>query len=231
MSVAASLRDIPGALSRRYRTERLRLFEALLNSVPKPWRVLEIDGNPQFWADRGYGDVDGVDITVLNIKHVPSPCANIHDHLGDATAMPEFADGSFDVVYSNSVIEHLGTWAAQRCMANEVRRVAKRHFIQTPNRNFPMEPHYMVPYFQFMPPSIKRTILLRFQPGQYGTKAVDLDGTNAAIDEIQLLSKRQMQELFPEARIMAERFLGLNKSWMAIGGWSSTEITGALRED
>lgn len=70
---------------------------------------------------------------------------------GDATDLREFGDSSFDVVFSNSVIEHLFTFENQRRMAREVQRVGKAFWVQTPNFWFPMEPHFHVPGWQWMP--------------------------------------------------------------------------------
>ena len=63
--------------------------------------------------------------------------------------MDFFKDKSFDAVFSNSVIEHVGTFEDQKMMANEVIRVTNFYFIQTPNLYFPIEPHFLVPFFQF----------------------------------------------------------------------------------
>ena len=71
--------------------------------------------------------------------------------VGDAVDMPGISDGAFDVVFSNSVIEHVETYENQRRMAAEIRRVGRRYFVQTPNRHFPLEPHFLVPGFQLLP--------------------------------------------------------------------------------
>lgn len=57
--------------------------------------------------------------------------------------MKQFQDNEFDAVFSNSVIEHVGDYEAQRQMANEIMRVGKRYFVQTPNFYFPIEPHIL----------------------------------------------------------------------------------------
>ncbi|MBC8844888.1 class I SAM-dependent methyltransferase, partial [Escherichia coli] len=72
-----------------------------------------------------------------------------------ATDLSEIDDQQFDIVFSNSVIEHLYTWENQEKMAKEVLRVGKYHFIQTPNYWFPIEPHWVFPFFQFLPKSIR----------------------------------------------------------------------------
>lgn len=79
--------------------------------------------------------------------------------------MSLFRNEEFDVVFSNSVIEHLGEYPQQRRMADEVRRAGKRYFLQTPNRYFPLEPHFFFPFFQFLPVSVRVWLLSRFHLG------------------------------------------------------------------
>ena len=122
---------------------------------------------------------------------------------GDATKPLEFADGEFDVVFSNSLIEHLPP-ASRDTFATQVRRVGKQYFVQTPARNFPVEPHYLIPFLQFMPESAARR-LARFGAHQ------------GPYESIHLLSKRELARLFPGARIVTEWVGPLPKSYMAVG--------------
>ena len=69
----------------------------------------------------------------------------------DATNLHEFGDASFDIAFSNSVIEHLSTFENQARMAAEVRRVARAYWVQTPNFWFPIEPHFLVPAWHWLP--------------------------------------------------------------------------------
>jgi len=47
----------------------------------------------------------------------------------------------------------------------------------------------------------------------------DPAAARAELESIQLLSARQMRELFPDGTIYRERLLGLTKSYIAYGGW------------
>jgi hypothetical protein len=123
----------------------------------------------------------------------------------DGTALP-FSDRQFPVAFSSSVIEHVPQ-RLQAAFAAEIRRVSDRYYVQTPNRYFPIEPHYQFPFFQFLPERVQRALNKRFALG-FRPK-----GT---FDEITLLSAADMKRLFPDATIHREKVLGLTKSLMAV---------------
>jgi hypothetical protein len=207
-----------GSAASRFRRRRIDWFEALLGEVPPPRRVVDVGGMPEFWERHGYAGRADVDIVVLNLFPQETAAPNIRCVVGDATAMPEFADGSFDVAFSNSVIEHVGSLEQQRRMAAELRRVAPRYFVQTPNRYFPIEPHFLFPGFQFLPFTIQVGLLRTFPIG-WNERVRDPGRAAALVREIRLMSERELRSCFPGGRIARERFLGLTKSFVAYGGW------------
>ena len=73
----------------------------------------------------------------------------------DATRRLPFEDGEFDLAYSNSLIEHLPP-AARSAFAAEVKRIARRWWVQTPAFGFPVEPHALLPAAHWLPPKIRR---------------------------------------------------------------------------
>jgi SAM-dependent methyltransferase len=119
-----------------------------------------------------------------------------------------FADQSFDVAFSNSVIEHLGSFERQVQFAAEFRRVARRYFLQTPNRWFIIEPHYLFPLFQFLPAPLQRWLHTHFNIGTF--KKTDPFGT------IRLMTRRELERLFPEGQLVPERLGFLVKSWYMV---------------
>ena len=205
------------SLSHRFRSNRFRLFRSLMETVPRPARILDVGGTAGFWRRMGFHDED-VDIVLVNTEAPASPDGRFHFVQGDARDMSEFADGTFDVVFSNSVIEHVGDFDDQRRMAEEVRRVGRRWFVQTPNRYFPVEPHFLVPGFQFLPIEARARLLTRFDLG-WIPRQPDLAAARERVQEIRLLTRSEMERLFPECRIHTERVLGLAKSFVAVGGW------------
>jgi hypothetical protein len=138
---------------------------------------------------------------------------------GDARAMPEFADAEFDVVFSNSVIEHVGGLEDQRRMAEEIQRVGRRFFVQTPNRRFPIEPHTVFPLFQFLPLAVRVSLVRRFQLG-WIPRTPDARAARGRVCSIRLLTRAEVGQLFPGATIHRERVCGLTKSFIACGGFA-----------
>lgn len=207
------------SLATRMRRARFALFLSLLDNLDGHVEILDIGGTQEFWTLMTGGDPGEVRVTLLNIEHQPVSSAKFVSAVGDARAMPEFADKSFDVVFSNSVIEHVGSYAEQRRMANEVIRVGKRYFVQTPNKRFPLEPHFLFPFFQYLPHEARAQLVHRFDIGWY-KRIPSLERARAEVKSIQLLTRRRFSDLFPGARIHDEKLLGLTKSFVAFGGWS-----------
>ena len=114
-------------------------------------RILDIGGTNSFWKQRGLVGRGDVRVVLVNLEAEPRVHENIEPRAGDATNVGELPDGSFDVVFSDSVIEHLETFARQAAMAAEVRRLAPTYWVQTPNFWFPIEPHFLTPAWHWLP--------------------------------------------------------------------------------
>jgi len=206
------------SLSNRLRTARFRQFEELVASLPRPLRILDVGGTSEFWENRGWAGRDDCQIFSLNLVAEEQRHANIKPLAGDATNLAHFGDGSFDIAFSNSVIEHLFTLENQRRMASEMQRVGKAFWVQTPNFWFPMEPHFHVPGWQWMPVSLRVSIIRRWRCGWMGP-CPDASQAREQVEEVRLLTKSELITLFPAATLIPERFCGLVKSWTAIGGF------------
>jgi ubiquinone/menaquinone biosynthesis C-methylase UbiE len=157
-------------------------------------------------------------ITLLNLEELATRHKNIRSIYGDARHLTKFDDKSFDIVFSNSVIEHVGEYGDQQAMAEEVRRVGMKYFVQTPSYSFPIEPHFLLPGFHWLPKSIRVWLVQHFSFGWYGEKTPDPQKASEIVDSIRLLRKSEMRTLFHDANIFHERFLGLTKSFIAIKG-------------
>lgn len=203
------------SLASRLRRARLRHFIEML--VPgNPTRILDIGGTTDFWAANWDELPNTVSLTIVNLtpQRVRTGMA-IRFIGGDARDLSEFGDSHFDYCFSNSVIEHVGTLDDQRAMAKEVRRVASGYFIQTPYRYFPVEPHFQVPMWAQMPVWL-RTALHQLVDLGWMRAQPDYLRARAEVEQIRLLSIREMQLLFPDEKLRLERFGGFVKSMIAV---------------
>jgi hypothetical protein len=137
--------------------------------------------------------------------------------VGTATDMSQFTDRQFDVVFSNSVIEHVGGIAEQRSMADEIRRIGRRYYVQTPNRYFPMEPHFLFPFFAVLPVGVRAFLLRHLALGWY-SRVEDREESYVLARSIRLLTSRELRALFPDGQLVREYFLGMTKSFSVFGG-------------
>jgi SAM-dependent methyltransferase len=193
---------------RRWRERRYRLFVELCNLRPED-RILDLGAGEGAALARfnSTNEIVAVDVKFRKRKSEWLEQTNVTTIVADATELP-FDDRSFDIVFSNSVIEHVPR-DRQELFAEEVRRVGRRYFVQTPNRYFPIEPHYQLPLFQFVPERVRRSFNARIGSGYM---------PRGARSEITLLSARDLQKLFPDATIAREHLAGLTKSLMAVRG-------------
>ena len=161
---------------------------------------------------------DGLHITLINLSSEPVSLSFIQSLAGDARDLSRFPDGAFDVVFSNSVIEHVGDPADQEAMAEEIRRVGKRYFVQTPARSFPIEPHFLFPFFAVLPDPIRLFLIRRFNLGWY-KKIPDREQAKSFLKGFQLLNSPQFTSLFPGGTLFKERMCGLTKSYIIHAGF------------
>ena len=203
----------PNSLSNRMRSKRFRRFEQLVEPLPRPLRIIDFGGTPEFWEQRGWGRRDDVHITAVNIQPRISFRPNFRPVFGDVADLSEFADNSFDIAFSNSVIEHLFTFERQVAMAKELQRVAPVFWLQTPNYWFPIEPHFHLPGWQWLPLRVRKAVIRRRRCGWRGP-CPDAELADQIVREVRLLTRRQLQRLFPTAAIVPERSCGLVKSWI-----------------
>jgi len=201
------------SLALKLRLKRIALFKELISPLPKPLTILDVGGTEIFWERMGFARDKNVKITLLNLSQIETHGPWFKTALGDARNMHQFGDADFDVVFSNSVIEHVGGYEDQKQMAKEVQRIGKRYFLQTPNFYFPFEPHFLFPFFQFFPLWLKVFLLRHFRLGWYD-KIPDKGEAIKTANSVRLLKKEELKELFPGAVIYDEKFGGLTISFI-----------------
>ena len=212
------------SLSNKLRGQRFAMFASLVEQLPKPIRIIDIGGTLSYWQQRGWVGKAGVEITVVNFGSPASICENVIIREGNALDLSEYTDGAFDVAHSNSVIEHLLSFENQAKMAAEVKRIAKAYWVQTPNYWFPIEPHFHVPGWQWLPRSIRVALLMRFRCGWRGP-VNDRKLAEASVDEVRLMDDTELVQLFPEATLWKEKFFGLTKSLVVYHGYNNKKLS------
>lgn len=208
-------------LSQRMRARRFERFRALISGLDKPLRILDVGGTNGFWEAAGYAGSEELQVTLLNLTAEERKHSNIETRAGSATDLEPYADGTYDVVFSNSVIEHLFTLEDQLRMAQQIQRVAPSYWVQTPNYWFPVEPHFHFVGWQWLPVAARVAILRRKRCGWRG-RTPDPVRARELVTEVRLMTRSELARAFPGARLEAERFAGLVKSWIAIGGFERT---------
>jgi methyltransferase family protein len=206
------------SLITKLRRKRFALFQSLLSQVPRPVRILDVGGTSFFWHMMGFAASKDVRITLLNIGEPEAAPPYFESLTGNACDMRQFRDQEFDVVFSNSVIEHVGDESDQRRMVAELKRVGRRYFVQTPNKYFPLEPHFFFPGFQFLPIPARIWLVQHFALGWY-PKMPDYTTAHQAVEQIRLLSVHDLRRLFPEGTLYKEKSLGLTVSFVVYAGW------------
>jgi predicted SAM-dependent methyltransferase len=205
--------DHPQSLGAKFRANRLRKFEKLYFRNFNPEKsifILDVGGTDYFWKNSQIPNIPGVRITLLNLHLEKTTHPHINSMIGDATDMKEFGDRHFDLIVSNSVIEHLYSYENQRKMADEIRRVGRKYFIQTPNKYFPIEAHYAIPFAQYLPKKLLFFILTKTKLSRF--KRWKAQAAQQYLDEIRLLNKSEMKGLFPESKILKEKVWLMTKS-------------------
>ncbi|MBF8273912.1 MAG: class I SAM-dependent methyltransferase [Magnetococcales bacterium] len=184
-----------------------------LLSDPKA-RVLDVGGEKYPW-----GIIQPqAKLTILNFeipKDIPENCSWTYVK-GDGTNL-HYADSEFDLVFSNSVIEHVVDWEGQKKFAKELIRCGKYVYCQCPNQWFFFEPHFVAPFIHWFPSSITRRLLRWFSVWGWMTKP-NQQKVDEFIGSIKLLNEREFRECFPGCEIYKEKFLGMTKSFIAVKG-------------
>lgn len=199
-------------ISPHFRRRRLEWFRRSVGLAPAE-TILDVGGVPEFWADSGLGNP----LTLLNLDF-PAALAAQHPGYrlisGDGCRLPA-ADREFDVVFSNSVIEHVGTWDRQQAFAAEARRAGRKLWVQTPAQEFFIEPHLLAPFIHWLPVGWRRRLIRNGTVWGWLTRPgpAEVEGFLA---EVRLLSRAEMAQLFPDCEILTERFLGMAKSHIAV---------------
>jgi hypothetical protein len=204
--------DGPRSLGGRSRNLRWKTFRAHFPEI-ESMSVVDLGGTVDYWMR---APVQPRSVHVLNLQERPSAIPDwITVDVADATdpALLSRA-GAYDLVYSNSVIEHVGGHQRRKAFAANVAALADRHWIQTPYRYFPVEPHWVCPGMQFLPLSMRARLGLHWP--LVHTRPADMKSAIAAQLSVELLDITAMRHYFPNSQIVYDRLAGLVKSVIAV---------------
>jgi Methyltransferase domain len=166
--------------------------------------IVDLGGTVQSWENH---DSFAELITLVNLDSPPESLEPHFQYVQGDACKTAFPDAGFDLAFSNSVIEHVGDFENQRLFAREMQRVGRRVYCQTPNKWFPIEPHFLTLFIHWLPSKW-------FSAGVH--RYLTLNGLRGKPKEpIRLLARQELVELFPGCQIKAERFLLLPKSFVA----------------
>jgi hypothetical protein len=206
----------PGTLAFQARAKRWATFHARFPDLAE-MRVIDLGGYARSWA---VTSVRPRDLTVVNLDG-----PGMEEDKGGATRtvradacdLPAelFAD-RFDLVYSNSVLEHVGGRWRRQAFADAVTRLAPHCWIQTPSPSFPIEPHWLFPGFQFLPTAAQVRVSKHWAFGSEDmTGREDRELVDACLS-VELVSPTELRDLFPDAELLRERLFGITKSIIAV---------------
>jgi len=199
-----------------WRRKRFNLFLEYL----KPQKsdiLLDVGGYPWFWLShpQPVAQIDVLNIHKIDWDASQHPNYNIKTIIGDGCSL-NLPDKSYDIGFSNSVIEHVGSWEKQKRFAAEIRRVANAIWVQTPAFECPIEPHYIAPCIHYFPPNVQKKII-RWTSVWGWLERPDKNKINEMVENTRLLRKSEMIELFPDCKIITEKLFGLiPKSYIAV---------------
>lgn len=225
MTVAERVRGLlveqPGSVGERSRQRRWGVFQQLFPDVGA-LRIVDLGGRADSWMR---APVRPRSVVVVNVEPLDDPGVPwLSTVQADACALtPEQLGGPVDLVFSNSLLEHVGGYRKRRELAGVVHRLAPRHWVQTPYRYFPLEPHWLFPGMQFLPVPA-RALVARTWP--FTHTAATPERAIEAVLSTELVGTTEVRHLFPGSTIVRERVGPFVKSLVAVRRGPSADAAG-----
>jgi hypothetical protein len=172
--------------------------------------VVDLGGRIDMWCDLDFADR----ATIINLEPTPPRVPEKFIYVERDAKNTGLQDRAFDLAFSNSVIEHVGSFDDQRRFANEMLRIGRRIYCQTPNRWFPIEPHFLGLCVHWLPKRWFSHFVDRYCTMHGWRYRPTPEMSAALINSIRLLTRAELRQLFPGCKIKTERVLGMPKSFV-----------------
>ena len=218
-------------LRRRTRAARFQVFKSFAEKLRSDigidtLKIIDLGGSAMFWEYWWpVQEEDGFEITLINNHDVDQTqkmrqptMPFIRNVNRDATTVTEQEFARYDLVFSNSFLEHLDGWQTQKALAERVVASGRPYFHQVPNKLSPVDPHHpFAPYFALLPYELRVRILTvsAFAPGSH---RVSLADARRWQDRYCPLGLSDMRRLFPDGEFHVERPMGVPMSILAYRG-------------
>jgi len=169
--------------------------------IDSAWRSSNFLESQYPWPER---------ITAVGLEPMPAferTFPTVRLVVADGRSLP-FEANSFDIGFSNAVIEHVGSRDEQRRFIEELVRTCHTVFVATPNGGFPLDPHTLLPFVHWLPRRIRHTLLRWTGNGVWASEAA-----------LNPLRAGTLRSLFPsdcDVRIDKQRVLGMTTVLVAI---------------
>lgn len=190
----------------------------------RPLRIVDLGGTVPFWRGWGLTPEDRLQVTLINNHHIDTTAAGRTDHgaeienrVADANHVTTKFLASFDLIFSSSFLEHLESREAQQRLAKKICDTGRPFFVQVPNKNSPVDPHFpspMAPFFAIYPRRVQAALLSRFRLGS-GSRSANIVAAMERLRFYNPLGLNDIKAMFPTANLAIERPLGVPMSVLA----------------
>ena len=199
-----------------FRKNRFSRF--LIELSPKEGeKIIDLGGEPEFWRTAKIS----VDVHCINLDKIEFDdseyLVQLRTSSGDCCELSNEQDNSYDLVFSNSVIEHVGDFDRQKKFADTALRLGKKIWIQTPAKCFPIEPHWFALFIHWFPRKYQYLLFRLFALRQrFARVKLTKSEVKAQVDDVRLMTKGELKKIFPDCKIITERFLFIPKSYVVM---------------
>ena len=214
-----------GSLRASAARRRSTLFRRFIDGLSRPLRIIDLGGSAQMWARWGVTAADGLEIVLANDHRMDTthrsealPGRFVSNWAVDVLDLLPSSYADFDLVFSNSMLEHLPSRDAQARLARAIAASGRPYFIQVPNRRCIVDPHFPHPlaaFFGMWPPAMQVWALQRHALGG-SSRPRTREAAAQAIGTYHPFSRSALRRLFPDAQVVTEWSLGLPMSLVAV---------------